>query len=224
MIAASALNDDPASPSAAAAAVRLNFVLLGDAAVGKSSLALRFADHSFAPGYKPTEGLDLYDQSIPCPNGVLANVRLWDISGSALTNPLITNCLNPTTAHVVVLVYDMTHVGSFQNLEEWLRLVYRSFLGPEEYWFVPEEDNVNSRLPIIILAGNKSDLASQRTVDVARHAQFASDNKLASCFVSAKTGDGVQACFTQTALHLLGYSVEPVSHTPFKSYARSDVH
>ena len=100
-------------------------------------------------------------------------------------------------------MYDITNYESFQNLEDWYRLVRRTF----------DED----KMPYVALVGNKSefcdvlvfpfenaglnhgtvspppqaDLNHIRTVKLAKHKQFTEENDMRSYFVSAKTGDQV---------------------------------
>ena len=55
-------------------------------------------------------------------------------------------------AHAVLLCYDITNFDSFQNLEDWYRLVQTTFKGQP--------------LPRVTLIGNKTDLNHLRTVKV----------------------------------------------------------
>ena len=55
-----------------------------------------------------------------------------------------------------------------------------------------------------VAAGNKTDLNHLRTVKVEKHNQFADENEMFSCFMSAKTGDNVSQCFYRVAADLAG--------------------
>jgi len=93
-------------------------------------------------------------------------------------------------AQAVLLCYDITNYQSFQNLEDWHNLVARTFRG--------------QTMPRITLVGNKTDLAHMRAVKVEKHNQFADENEMFSCFMSAKTGDNVLQCFHRIAADLAG--------------------
>ena len=92
-------------------------------------------------------------------------------------------------AKAVLLVYDITNYESFQNAEDWLRLVRRTFKdGP---------------MPTLALVGNKSassskssdnavDLYHMRTVPAEKHREMTEENEMMGYFVSAKTGDKVR--------------------------------
>ena len=78
-------------------------------------------------------------------------------------------------ANAVVLTYDITNQQSFQDLEDWFELVQKTFDGRE--------------MPVMVLIGNKVDLNHMQAVKQDLHTKFASKYKMASYYVSAKTGD-----------------------------------
>ena len=59
-------------------------------------------------------------------------------------------------------------------------------------------------MPRVTLIGNKTDLNHLRTVKVEKHNQFADENDMFSCFMSAKSGDNVSQCFYRVAADLAG--------------------
>ena len=75
----------------------------------------------------------------------------------------------------VVLVYDITNQQSFQDLEDWLELVKRTFEGRD--------------LPLLVLLGNKVDLNHMQAVKQDLHSNFAAASSMNQYYVSAKTGD-----------------------------------
>ena len=52
-------------------------------------------------------------------------------------------------------MYDITNQSSFQDLEDWHGLVVKSFEGKE--------------MPMMVLMGNKSDLAHMQAVKTEQH-------------------------------------------------------
>lgn len=95
-------------------------ILLGNGAVGKTSIATRFAQNSFAASYKQTIGLDFFLKNITV-GGINVALQLWDIGGQTIGGKMIRNYIYG--ANVVVLCYDVTNADSFADLEDWYRLV-----------------------------------------------------------------------------------------------------
>jgi len=163
-------------------------LLLGDGATGKTSIAMRFTEDHFAMQYKQTIGLDFFLKRLVLPGDVNVALQIWDIGGQTIGGKMIGNYIYG--AQAVLICYDVTNYQSFQNLEDWYRLVQRTFNG--------------QAMPRVTLIGNKTDLNHLRTVKVEKHNQFADENEMFSCFMSAKTGDNVSQCFYRVAADLAG--------------------
>ena len=164
-------------------------ILLGDGAVGKTSIAMRFTEDHFAKQYKQTIGLDFFIKRLVLPGDVQVALQIWDIGGQTIGGKMIGNYIYG--AQAVLLCYDITNYSSFANLEDWFRLVRRTFQG-------------NATMPYLALVGNKMDLNHMRGVKLEKHTQFADENDMASFFMSAKTGDSVAQCFYRVASELSG--------------------
>merc|ERR1711871_468127 len=163
-------------------------IILGDGATGKTSIVTRFTEDSFATQYKQTIGVDFFMKRLVMPGGVQVALQVWDIGGQTIGGKMIGNYIYG--AQAVLLCYDITNYQSFQNLEDWYRLVRQTFEG--------------TNLPRVTLIGNKTDLNHLRTVKPDKHNKFAEENDTASFYVSAKTGDNVHACFHRVAAELAG--------------------
>ena len=100
-------------------------------------------------------------------------MQVWDIGGQSIFSKMITTYI--FEANAVLLTYDITNQQSFQDLEDWLELVKRTF-----------EDR---DLPLLVLLGNKVDLNHMQAVKQEAHSRFGANNDMASYYVSAKTGD-----------------------------------
>jgi len=141
--------------------VKYKIVILGDGAVGKTSLALRFIEDQFGKQYKQTIGVDFFSK---CISGLPGNLdvcfQVWDIGGQSIGAKMISNYIYGSDA--LVFVYDVTNYQSFQNLDDWLELAKN--LGVEE-----ARGNATTRGPLKILMGNKIDLEHLRTVKKDRH-------------------------------------------------------
>ena len=80
-------------------------------------------------------------------------MQVWDIGGQSIGSKMIGNYIYG--AQVVLLCYDITNYQSFQNLEDWYRLVVRTF---------------GSRaLPYVALIGNKSPIHTHIHIHIHTH-------------------------------------------------------
>ena len=169
--------------------MQFKVILLGDGAVGKTSVASQFANGVFAKSYKQTVGLDFFVKHLALPENTNVTLQLWDIGGQSIGSKMLKNYI--FGAHAVVLCYDITNYTSFQNLEDWLRLVNDTF-------------SEKMKRPYTALLANKMDLNHVRAVSKSLHEAFVETNQVHSCFVSAKTGDSVDSSFFQIAADLAG--------------------
>mmetsp|Transcript_43255 Transcript_43255/g.99715 ORF Transcript_43255/g.99715 Transcript_43255/m.99715 type:complete len:230 (+) Transcript_43255:48-737(+) len=163
-------------------------ILLGDGAVGKTSLAMRFCEDHFAKHYKQTIGLDFFIKRVVLPGDVHVCMQIWDIGGQSIGGKMISNYIYGS--HAVILCYDITNYQSFQHLEDWLYLVKRTF--------------DKEPMPYLALMANKQDLAHIRTVRAEKNTQFADENDCYTYFVSARSGDQVGPSFYRIAADLAG--------------------
>jgi len=142
-------------------------IVLGDGAVGKTSLIMRFCEDSFQQSYKQTIGLDFFIKRIVLPGNVHVTLQLWDIGGQQLGGRMLANYIYGS--HGVILVYDVTNMESFKNLEDWYDLVKTTFKDKE-------------RMPYVAMIGNKMDLNHLRVVKSEKHSLFAVENGMSGFF------------------------------------------
>ena len=163
-------------------------ILLGDGAVGKTSIAKRFSQDTFGPQYKQTVGVDFLSRHMSIPPNYQVTMQLWDIGGQSIGSRSVRNYISG--ANAALLCYDITNYESFANLEDWYRLVVDAFEGEE--------------MPQCALIANKTDLKHMAQVSLVKHTQFLEENDMLSFQISAKSGDQIQLCFFKVAAHLLG--------------------
>mmetsp|Transcript_56285 Transcript_56285/g.50631 ORF Transcript_56285/g.50631 Transcript_56285/m.50631 type:complete len:249 (+) Transcript_56285:70-816(+) len=175
---------------------QFKFVILGDGAVGKTSICHRFVEDHFANSYKQTIGLDFFVKrfTMPNPKGgkVQIALQLWDIGGQSVSSKMITKYIHG--ANAVLLVYDITNYQTFENVIDWLSIVKQNIENKED-------------MPYTALVGNKYDLQHLRTVKVSRHKELCDKQKLESCYVSAKTGDGLHTMFYHICAAVAGFKI-----------------
>ena len=121
--------------------LQFKIILLGDGAVGKTSIASRFSDDKFNQKYKQTVGVDFFIKRINIPPNYQISLQIWDIGGQSIGSKMISNYISG--AHAILLCYDITNSQSFENLEDWYGLVLRTFTKSK------------TSLPYTALVGNK---------------------------------------------------------------------
>ncbi|MFP4000753.1 MAG: Rab family GTPase [Thermoplasmata archaeon] len=114
----------------------VKILLLGDGAVGKTSLVRRFVEQEFNESYKMTIGVNVKKKEI---ESLDLTMMIWDIYGQRLNKDL--HSTNYSGADGAMLVYDQTRYETFESLDEWIDEVF-SVIGD---------------IPLVIL-GNKNDL------------------------------------------------------------------
>lgn len=163
-------------------------IVMGDGAVGKTSLINRYCQDGFAQSYKQTIGLDFFSKKIVLPGDVNVTLQIWDIGGQQIGGKMIGKYIHG--AHAVCYVYDTTNPESFKNLEDWNQCVLETFKDE------PQQ-------PYKSLVGNKIDLPN-RQVKQDKHQAFATDAKMVPFLVSAKSGEKVNSMFQRIAADLAG--------------------
>ncbi|OII71007.1 RAS family protein SEC4 [Cryptosporidium andersoni] len=155
----------------------IKLLLLGDSAVGKSSLLLRFCENKFENSFVLTIGVDFKSKIIEL-NGKKLKLQVWDTAGQERFRTITPAYFR--SAMGVILVYDITNIETFNNLSYWMKNL-------EEY------ANINVQK---ILVGNKCDLNSQRQVSEQRGKELAQEYKIPFFETSAKLDSSVTEAFS----------------------------
>jgi small GTP-binding protein len=163
---------------------KFRIVLLGDAAVGKSSLLRRYTENAFDEEYKQTIGTTFAtkDVDVKDSDGDVRKVRLnvWDMGGQSTYRELRRQFMKGASA--AIIVYDVTRPETFMAMNNW----FESF------------KEVCPESPVLISA-NKVDLEAERMVP-SEPGRMLRDWFQADYFeTSAKTGDEVVNVFSRTA-------------------------
>ena len=156
-------------------------VLLGETAVGKSSLAVRFVRDQFSEYQESTIGAAFLAQSCTLDNNEEVRFEIWDTAGQERYHSLAPMYYRGAKAAVVV--YDITDRKSFTKAQDWVNELKQQ-CGPNL---------------IISVVGNKVDLESEREVDRTVALQYANENSLLHIETSAKSNINVQTLFQEVA-------------------------
>ncbi|EEH04127.1 vacuolar sorting-associated protein [Histoplasma capsulatum var. duboisii H88] len=120
----------------------VKLVLLGEAAVGKSSLVLRFVNNDFQENKEPTIGAAFLTQKCSLPNRTI-KFEIWDTAGQERFASLAP--MYYRNAQAALVVYDLTKPSSLIKAKHW----------------VAELQRQASPGIVIALVGNKLDLTNE---------------------------------------------------------------
>ncbi|MBE7549506.1 MAG: GTP-binding protein [Anaerolineales bacterium] len=154
--------------------------LLGDAAVGKTSLVRRFVYNLFDDKYLSTIGVKVSRKTVAVPraDGVIElTMMLWDLAGSEEFDRVRSSYLRGAAG--AILVCDLTRPETIDSLR-----VYADSLS-----------RVNPNAQVVILGANKCDLVDRQALDLAPIERVAADLNASYYLVSAKTGHEVDNLF-----------------------------
>ncbi|XP_071143607.1 ras-related protein Rab-10-like [Mytilus edulis] len=159
-------------------------ILVGDPAVGKTSLVRRFTTGRFQQEYKSTIGVDFTVQTLQL-DGKIVKLQIWDTTGQERFRSLTTGYYR--NAHAALVVYDVTNTESLHNCVRWMNDV-SMYSGQD----IPK-----------LLLGNKCDKLSGRTVSSSDGEHFArKHNMMSFSETSAKDGRNVDDAFYKLAQEL----------------------
>ena len=154
-------------------------VIIGDAAVGKTSLINRFVENSFSEDYRATLGANIVRKDVNLDN---ARVRLimWDLAGQEKYR--VVRSMYFQGCQGALLVYDVTRYNTLESINnKWLKDYKKHVKKKGAY----------------ILIGNKTDLKDQIAIPTEKGKELATKIK-ASDFIetSARLGENIEEAFS----------------------------
>jgi small GTP-binding protein len=153
--------------------------LIGDIAVGKTSLVRRFIEGRFDDSYINTIGVAVSRKVISLNHGdqtLDLNVLIWDVAGGERFDHIIRNYYQGAAG--ALLVCDLTRSATATRLTEYTQ----QFL------------QINPNCPLVVI-GNKDDLESQRQITASQLQILAAQYSAPYFTSSAKTGEHVEEAF-----------------------------
>lgn len=172
--------------------IKKNIILLGDGAVGKTSLIRRYVLDQFDERYVTTIGSKVTKKEVEIMSGT-ANIRMvmliWDIIGQK--DYELTQTLSMKNIDGAILVSDLTRKETLNNLKD--------------YW-IPKILAARGQIPVVFLA-NKCDMEEERQFRAAQLEDMAilagalnEDRARSFCFeTSARSGANIDTAFHRLA-------------------------
>ena len=151
-------------------------LLLGDSAVGKSCLLLRYCDEKFQDLHLATIGLDFRLKTIYLENNKKVKVQIWDTAGQDRFLAITKNYYRG--ANGILLVFDVTNLSSFEHIKNWIEQI---------------KEEASDKI-IIYLVGNKID-CTNRVISNEEGKKLAEEFSLKYYETSAKNNENVENTF-----------------------------
>jgi small GTP-binding protein len=162
-------------------------IIIGDPAVGKTSLLTKYSANQFQEKYLPTVGVNILKEPINLGDNRNVILLFWDIAGQPQFYMLHRPYFNG--ADGIILVFDITRSSTFSNINNWWSTCVKYGL---------------SELPRILI-GNKIDLKDERKI-ILPMAEHLSEKLNAPYFeTSALTGENVKLIFQKIAELVYSY-------------------
>lgn len=183
-------------PPAPSKVQNVKLVLLGDQGVGKSSIALRYVRGEFTENSEATIGAAFLTQTTSVSNQSI-KFDIWDTAGQERYHSLAP--MYYRGAQAAVIVYDITSKRSFNKAIDWVKEL---------------KQQANAQI-VMVLAGNKADMASEkRAVSREDASGFAEEHNLVFTECSAKTGMCVGDIFMAIAQTMVRQNGQQVPENP----------
>ncbi|KAG5324605.1 RAB34 protein, partial [Pseudoatta argentina] len=157
-------------------------IVIGDVAVGKTSLVNRFCHRLFDNNYKATIGVDFEVERFDI-LGVPFHLQIWDTAGQERFKCIAASYYRG--ANVIMIVFDLGNLMSLMHCQQWLNEASRSNVGSYH----------------IFLVGAKKDLLTHPVYEIIEKRAIEAARRMRAEYwaVSSRTGNGVFELFTRVA-------------------------
>ena len=170
--------------------LQLKCLLIGDSAVGKTSLLLRYIDDKFSQSFVSTIGIDFKVKRTRI-DGQEVRLQIWDTAGQERFRTITTSYFRG--AHGILVVFDMSQRSSFASVANWVAQLRDTVAAAEA------GGGGGARVRV----GTKADLAEKLQVTEAEGAALAEQYGMRFFATSAKFDSGVKECFDVLAREAL---------------------
>eukprot|EP00026_Physarum_polycephalum_P014557 Phypoly_transcript_15086.p1 GENE.Phypoly_transcript_15086~~Phypoly_transcript_15086.p1 ORF type:complete len:227 (+),score=29.02 Phypoly_transcript_15086:261-941(+) len=183
--------------------INAKVVILGSTGVGKTALSVRYCEGVFLATTKATIGGSFLAKNVVM-DGVRLKLQLWDTAGQERFRSLAPMYYRGAAA--AVLVYDITNPDSFQKTQDWVAEL---------------QSNVTDDI-VLVVVGNKLDLAKQRNITKEKGKEFADTINASYIETSAKDGEGITQLFTDICKKIVFQRRQYLQYMPTSSANSQD--
>ncbi len=157
-------------------------LMLGDAAVGKTSLSKHYIENVFTPDIRLTVGIQFFIKQEIMIEGKSVKLQIWDFGGEDRFRIMVpTLCLG---SHGCIFMYDVTRPSTLNSHHSWTYIV---------------KERCGRDVPIM-LVGNKIDLVDKRSISTEHGIEVAKRSGFTGfAETSAKTGINIDSTFETIA-------------------------
>lgn len=153
-------------------------VIVGDSAVGKTNMLLRFVNDEYKISHITTIGVDYKVKILPL-QGANIKMQIWDTAGQERFKTITETYYKGSAG--IVFVYSVTDRKSFDNISNWIRQVNDS-----------QPESLSK-----IIVGNKCDCPeAERQVSLAEGRRLAESYGIPFLEASAKENTNIMKVFT----------------------------
>lgn len=185
----SSLVTGQSNTQSAAKRMKAKVCLVGEPAVGKTSLIRRFVLDVFDDSYIATMGAKVLKKDVGVLDdtygNLLVNLVIWDIMGDKTFRDLFKEAFFQG-AQGLLAVCDVTRKGTLTGLTNW----------------IDEVSKVAGDIPIQIIA-NKTDLTTNMEIDEDEIRSYSDSINSRYIMTSAKTGENVEPAFDAMARNII---------------------
>lgn len=175
--------------------ISFRVVMIGDVAVGKTSIITSLVSRTFDENMQQTSGANYQTHTFKVGDD-LVKMEIWDTAGQEKFRSLCPIYYRKATA--AVAVFSLTDEDGYIGLDDWIKTYI---------------DNAPMN-PIIAVVGNKLDKVDERKVDVKTAKTWAESRGYIFYASSAKDGTNITEIFTALASAVIareqGISLENV--------------
>ena len=155
----------------------INFLLVGNMAVGKTSIITKYRGEAINPNHISTVGTDctiVKKENLQIDNQVVdVQAKIWDSAGQERFKDIVKSAIKNTQG--IILIYSVTDPNSFKDCEGWMGRI---------------NDQQDLLTFPMFFVGNKIDL--KRAVNKEDAEAFAKKYNMKYFEISAQTGEGVK--------------------------------
>ncbi|KAH8055481.1 GTPase [Aureococcus anophagefferens] len=178
--------------------LQIKLLMIGDSAVGKTSLLLRYANDTFSSTFITTIGIDFKIKTVDL-DGKRVKLQIWDTAGQEQFRTITRSYFRG--AQGIVLVYDITDRGTFNSVRSWMaQIADHADAQARTRRPTPRRRPPATRPQVNrILVANKCDYESARQVSADEGRRLAEEYNVRFLETSAKNDVNVAETFTTIA-------------------------